>query len=107
MKNVFMLFLLLISLVNSYSQTSKRKFRIEYINMSSVSITKNAESYFSNFSKDSIKTNNGIGFDVEAVKNAGMSVGLRSMQTRLERLGGHLTVQSEAGRTCLKACLPV
>ncbi|WP_349307088.1 sensor histidine kinase [Acinetobacter corruptisaponis] len=50
---------------------------------------------------------NGIGFDVEAVKNAGMSVGLRSMQTRLERLGGHLTVQSEAGRTCLKACLPV
>ena len=50
---------------------------------------------------------NGVGFDVEAVKNAGMSVGLRSMQTRLERLGGHLTVQSEAGRTCLKACLPV
>ena len=50
---------------------------------------------------------NGIGFDVEAVKNAGMSVGLRSMQTRLERLGGHLTLQSEAGRTCLKACLPV
>ena len=50
---------------------------------------------------------NGIGFDVEAVQNAGMSVGLRSMQTRLERLGGHLTVQSEAGRTCLKACLPV
>ena len=45
---------------------------------------------------------NGIGFDVEAVKNAGMSVGLRSMQTRL---GGHLTLQSEAGRTCLKACL--
>ena len=50
---------------------------------------------------------NGIGFDVEAVQNAGMSVGLRSMQTRLERLGGHLTIQCEAGRTCLKACLPV
>lgn len=46
---------------------------------------------------------NGIGFDMEAVKKAGMSIGLKSMQTRLERLGGHLDVQSKTGKTCLTA----
>jgi hypothetical protein len=35
--------------------------------MSSLSITKNTESYFSNFSKDSIKTFDGIGFDINSI----------------------------------------
>nr|WP_042862458.1 ATP-binding protein [Acinetobacter modestus] len=47
----------------------------------------------------------GIGFDVEAVQHAGISVGLRSMQTRLEHLGGKLEIQSETGKTYVKACL--
>lgn len=48
-----------------YTQT---KFKsIEYINMTSFSITKNTESKYSNFSKDSIKTFNGIAFDVNTI----------------------------------------
>ncbi|WP_367657517.1 sensor histidine kinase [Acinetobacter higginsii] len=50
---------------------------------------------------------NGIGFNVEAVQTAGMSVGLRSMQTRLERLGGTLVIYSKVGKTAIKASLPI
>ncbi|MFM6905940.1 MAG: ATP-binding protein [Acinetobacter tjernbergiae] len=50
---------------------------------------------------------NGIGFDVEAVKGAGMSVGLKSMQTRLEHLGGYLKIESTFGVTHITACLPI
>ena len=36
----------------------------------------------------------GVGFDVLAVQRAGMSVGMRSMAARAERMGGTLTVRS-------------
>ena len=36
----------------------------------------------------------GVGFDVEAVRHAGLSVGMRSMMARAERIGGALEVVS-------------
>lgn len=36
----------------------------------------------------------GVGFDVIAVQRAGLSVGMRSMAARVERIGGSLTLQS-------------
>lgn len=48
----------------------------------------------------------GVGFDVAAVKQAGISVGMRSMQARIARVGGHLDVASRAGLTVLTAVLP-
>ena len=36
----------------------------------------------------------GVGFDVAAVQAAGLSVGMRSMAARAERIGGRLSVQS-------------
>lgn len=45
----------------------------------------------------------GLGFDVPAVLQAGMSVGMRSMQARMARIGGRLEVQSEPGCTRLTA----
>ena len=68
MKKVFILFLLFCS-VFIYSQDNKKN-KVEYVNMSSLSITKNTESYFSNFSKDSIKTFDGIGFDINTIHGA-------------------------------------
>jgi hypothetical protein len=63
---------------------------------------------FSNDSKLILEIeDNGIGFNVEAVQSAGMSVGLRSMQTRLERLGGALIICSKVGKTVIKASLPI
>jgi len=41
----------------------------------------------------------GVGFDVAAVQHAGLSVGMRSMAARAERMGGALSVASEPGRT--------
>lgn len=49
----------------------------------------------------------GIGFDVAAVQSAGVSVGMRSMQTRIARVGGLLEVSSRAGETMLLARLPI
>lgn len=45
----------------------------------------------------------GIGFDWPAVQQAGISVGMRSMQTRVARIGGVLEVQSQQGCTRLTA----
>ena len=45
----------------------------------------------------------GVGFDVAAVRQAGMSVGMRSMHLRIARVGGTLTVSSQPGHTMLKA----
>ncbi|MEG2050151.1 MAG: histidine kinase, partial [Comamonas sp.] len=45
----------------------------------------------------------GLGFDVPAVLQAGMSVGMRSMQARMVRIGGRLEVQSAPGCTRLTA----
>ncbi|RYE42382.1 MAG: hypothetical protein EOP24_32995 [Hyphomicrobiales bacterium] len=41
----------------------------------------------------------GIGFDVQAVRQAGLSVGMLSMAARAQRLGAELQVQSRPGRT--------
>lgn len=49
----------------------------------------------------------GIGFDVAAVQHAGMSIGLRSMQARLERIAGMLNIQSVQGKTILSVTLPI
>ena len=43
----------------------------------------------------------GVGFDVPAVQSAGISVGMRSMQARMARVGGALQVQSAPGATVL------
>ena len=43
----------------------------------------------------------GVGFDMNAVQSAGVSVGMRSMQARIARVGGELFVQSEPGATVL------
>ena len=45
----------------------------------------------------------GVGFHVGAVMQAGMSVGMRSMQTRMARLGGRVEVLSQPGCTVLTA----
>lgn len=49
----------------------------------------------------------GVGFDVEAVRNAGLSVGMRSMTARAERIGATLTVESGAGGTVLTVAVAV
>ena len=48
-------------------------------------------------------TDDGLGFDVPSVQAAGMSVGMRSMQARVARIGGRLEVQSIPGCTQLTA----
>ncbi len=51
---------------------------------------------------------NGIGFDVEEViHQAGISVGMQSMQIRINRVGGKLTILSNRGHTRLEVLLPV
>lgn len=47
----------------------------------------------------------GVGFDVDAVQDAGLSVGMRSMHVRMERIGGSLQVSSRRGHTRLEASL--
>lgn len=48
---------------------------------------------------------NGVGFDVEAVRAADISIGMRSMQVRVARVGGVLDVTSRPGETVLTARL--
>jgi signal transduction histidine kinase len=47
----------------------------------------------------------GVGFDVEAVRRAEISIGMRSMAVRIMRVGGTLTVTSKPGSTVLTAQL--
>ncbi len=47
----------------------------------------------------------GVGFDVDAVRAANLSVGVRSMATRIARVGGTLDIASAPGRTRLLARL--
>ncbi|MCS5516656.1 ATP-binding protein [Pseudomonas qingdaonensis] len=57
---------------------------------------------------DSLELNiedDGIGFDVLAVQRAGVSVGMRSMNARIARVGGQLEVVSLPGCTRLVARL--
>ncbi len=43
----------------------------------------------------------GVGFDLDAVLNAGLSVGIHSMRRRIARIGGTLHISSAPGRTLL------
>jgi signal transduction histidine kinase len=45
--------------------------------------------------------NDGVGFDVTAVRQADISIGMRSMSVRIARVGGTLEVTSRPGRTVL------
>ncbi|RKG30602.1 sensor histidine kinase [Acinetobacter tianfuensis] len=49
---------------------------------------------------------NGIGFDPAAV-NTGLHVGLYSMQTRIEKIGGIFEIRSQSGQTQLTVRLPL
>ncbi len=44
----------------------------------------------------------GIGFDVAAAIQSGISVGLRSMQVRLEKIQANLDIQSQRGKTLIR-----
>ena len=47
----------------------------------------------------------GVGFDVEAVRRAGLSVGMRSMMARAERMGAAFDVDSGPGGTSVSVVL--
>lgn len=48
---------------------------------------------------------NGIGFDTESVQQNGLSVGMRSMHLRVEKIGGYLKIESEKGCTRIQAII--
>jgi signal transduction histidine kinase len=48
---------------------------------------------------------NGIGFDPELVQKNGLSIGMRSMKMRIERMGGILDIQSVKGKTCVQVVM--
>ena len=50
---------------------------------------------------------NGVGFDVPAVTGAGVSIGMRSMQARVDRMAGKLSVVSRPGTTTLAVELTI
>jgi len=47
----------------------------------------------------------GVGFDVPAVRASGLGIGMRSMSARIARVGGTLAIDSRPGRTVLTARL--
>ena len=49
----------------------------------------------------------GVGFDVTSNFQNGMSIGIRSMKMRLERVGAELLVTSEKGKTVVQALLEI
>jgi two-component system sensor histidine kinase UhpB len=49
----------------------------------------------------------GRGFDVQAVQQAGLSVGMRSMAARVARMGGKLSIQSSSKGTQVEVTLPL
>ncbi|MGE8538753.1 MAG: ATP-binding protein [Acinetobacter sp.] len=48
---------------------------------------------------------NGIGFDTEMVQKNGLSIGMRSMKMRVERMGGVFQIESEQGNTLIRVVL--
>lgn len=50
---------------------------------------------------------NGVGFDVDAVQTAGLSIGMRSMCSRMQHIGATLRIHSQPGRTRLEVLLPL
>lgn len=49
----------------------------------------------------------GIGFDVLAVQRAGLSVGVKSMSARAERMGALFSLQSGSSGTSVRAVVPI
>ena len=49
---------------------------------------------------------NGIGFNTVDIDRSGISVGMRSMRARIERLAGVLEIQSKPGETKIMARAP-
>lgn len=106
---------------------SKWKFDSKWINLPSavqcVTLTRVAEETLTNILKHSQATevtvslieqnnqliltieDNGIGFDPDQVEQ-GLHVGLHSMRTRIERIGGNFSIKSRSGFTSLQAMLP-
>lgn len=50
---------------------------------------------------------NGVGLNVEAVQRSGLSVGLRSMEARAQRMNAEFQVTSREGETLLRVLLPL
>ena len=48
---------------------------------------------------------NGVGFDVDCVKQNGMSIGMRSMQSRIEKMSGNFSIDSGEDGTIVHACI--
>lgn len=48
---------------------------------------------------------NGVGFDVDCVAQNGLSIGMRSMKTRVERIGGKLQIKSVKGKTVVQTII--
>ena len=48
---------------------------------------------------------NGIGFDADMVQKNGLSIGMRSMKMRVERMGGLFQIESEQGDTLIRVVL--
>ncbi len=48
----------------------------------------------------------GLGFDVDAARNAATGVGLESMRARMEKLGGSVEIHSSGGCTLVRGVLP-
>jgi len=66
--NILQKILIIFLLFTSFLYSQNKKSKIEYINMTSLSITKNTESYFSNFSNtDGKQTNKGFSFDINTI----------------------------------------
>ena len=45
----------------------------------------------------------GVGFNTDCVAQQGLSIGMRSMKMRLERIGAELSLSSEQGCTIIQA----
>ncbi len=54
---------------------------------------------FQNQELVAVVQDNGVGFDTKAVKESGLSVGLKSMRTRLNKINAELEVESKPGCT--------
>jgi hypothetical protein len=65
MKNIFVLFFFI--QYNFILSQDKKECAVSYLNMTSLSITKNTESYFSNYMNNDEKKSNGSSFDLNTI----------------------------------------
>lgn len=49
----------------------------------------------------------GVGFNWQALQGTSMGIGLHSMQERIAKIGGNLTIESTSGKTSLMATVPL